>query len=219
MKQEINLMQNYPQTKRDLSKRLEEKTPQDRAKAREFGKDFFDGDRSCGYGGYSYNSRFWENVVPDFQKFYGLNENSKILDIGCAKGFMLYDFQRVIPGIEVCGVDVSKYAIENAKPEVKEYLQVADARSLPFEDNSFDLVISITTLHNLEKEDMKKALKEIMRVSKKDAFITLDAYRDEQEKKAMEAWNLTALTMMHTDEWKEFFQECGYEGDYYWFIP
>ena len=216
---EIDLMENYPKSKRDLTKRLEEKTPEDRALARKFGKEFFDGDRSHGYGGFSYNSRFWEPVIPTFKEYYNLDENSKILDIGCAKGFMLYDFKRLIPGIEVQGIDVSQYAIENSKEEVREFLQVADARKLPFPDNYFDLAISITTLHNLSKEDMKIALKEIMRVTKKDAFITLDAYRDDEEKKRMEAWNLTALTMMHTKEWEEFFKECGYEGDYYWFIP
>ncbi|MGA1933316.1 class I SAM-dependent methyltransferase [Arcobacter sp. YIC-464] len=219
MGKEIDLMENYPKSKRDLTKRLEEKTPQDRQLARKFGKEFFDGDRSHGYGGFSYNSRFWEPVVPTFKEYYNLDENSKILDIGCAKGFMLYDLKRLIPGIEVQGIDISSYAIENAKEEVKEFLQVGDARKLPFPDNHFDLVISITTLHNLTKEDMKIALKEIMRVTKKDAFITLDAYRDDEEKKRMEAWNLTALTMMHTKEWEEFFKECGYEGDYYWFIP
>lgn len=219
MGKEIDLMKNYPKSKRDLTKRLEEKTPEDRALARKFGKEFFDGDRSHGYGGFSYNSRFWEPVVPTFKEYYNLDENSKILDIGCAKGFMLHDFKRLIPGIEVQGIDVSQYAIENSKEEVREFLQVADARKLPFPDNYFDLAISITTLHNLTKEDMKIALKEIMRVTKKDAFITLDAYRDGEEKKRMEAWNLTALTMMHTEEWEEFFKECEYEGDYYWFIP
>ncbi len=219
MGKEIDLMKNYPKSKRDLTKRLEEKTPQDRELARKFGKEFFDGDRSHGYGGFSYNSRFWEPVVPTFKEYYNLDENSKILDIGCAKGFMLYDFKKSIPGIEVQGIDISSYAIENSKEGVKEFLQVGDARRLPFPDNHFDLVISITTLHNLTKEDMKIALKEIMRVTKKDAFITLDAYRDDEEKKRMEAWNLTALTMMHTKEWEEFFKECGYEGDYYWFIP
>lgn len=219
MGKEIDLMENYPKSKRDLTKRLEEKTSQDRELARKFGKEFFDGDRSHGYGGFSYNSRFWEPVVPTFKDYYNLDENSKILDIGCAKGFMLYDFKRLIPGIEVQGIDISKYAIENSKEKVKEFLQVGDARKLPFHDNYFDLVISVTTLHNLTKEDMKIALKEIMRVTKKDAFITLDAYRDDEEKRRMEAWNLTALTMMHTKEWEEFFKECGYEGDYYWFIP
>lgn len=216
---EIDLMENYPKANRDLTKRLEEKTAEDRALARKFGKEFFDGDRSHGYGGFNYNPRFWEPVVPTFKEFYNLDANSKILDVGCAKGFMLYDFQRLIPGISIQGIDISEYAIENAKKEVKEFLQVADARRLPFEDNSFDLVISITTLHNFDEEDMEIALKEIMRVTKKDAFITLDAYRNNEEKVRMEAWNLTALTMMHTDDWKKFFKKTGYSGDYYWFIP
>jgi len=216
---EIDLMKNYPKSKRDLTKRLEEKTETDRKLAREFGKAFFDGERSHGYGGFAYNERFWSPVVPTFQEYYNLNSDSKILDIGCAKGFMLYDFSRLIPGIEVQGIDVSEYAIENAKEEIKDFVQVGDARSLPFDDNSFDLVISVTTLHNLNKEDMEIALKEIERVTKKDSFITLDAYRDDEERKRMEAWNLTALTMMHTEEWKAFFEKTGYNGDYYWFIP
>jgi len=219
MGKEINLMINYPKSKRDTSKRLEEKTQEDRKLARKFDKEFFDGDRKTGYGGFSYDAKYWEDVIPTFKEYYNLDANSKILDIGCAKGFMLYDFQRLIPGITVQGIDISTYAVKNAKDEVKEFLKVADARKLPFPDNSFDLVISITTLHNLNESDMKKALKEIQRVTKKDAFITLDAYRDEEEKKAMEAWNLTALTMKHTQEWKSFFQEVQYDGDYYWFIP
>ncbi len=216
---EIDLMTNYPKTKRDLSKRIEEKTKEDRELARKFGKEFFDGERSHGYGGFGYNSRFWTPVIPTFKEYYNLDENSKILDIGCAKGFMLYDFQKAIQGISIKGIDISQYAIDNAKEEVKPFLQVADARDLPFEDNTFDLAISITTLHNFNKEDMKIAIREIMRVTKKDAFITLDAYRNEEEKKRMEAWNLTALTMMSTKEWESFFKDTDYEGDYYWFIP
>jgi len=219
MGKEIDLMNNYPKTQRDLSKRVEEKTLEDRTIARKFGKEFFDGERSHGYGGFTYNSRFWEPVIPTFAKYYNLHKDSKILDVGCAKGFMLYDFQKAIPGVSIQGIDISPYAIANSKEEIKKYLQVADARKLPFDDNTFDLVISITTLHNFNKEDMKIALSEIMRVTKKDAFITLDAYRNDGEKKRMEAWNLTALTMMHTQEWKNFFNEVNYNGDYYWFIP
>ena len=219
MGQEINLMSNYPKSARDTNQRLDEKTDEDRIIARHFGKDFFDGDRKTGYGGYTYNPKYWKNVIPVFQKQYNLTKNSKILDIGCAKGFMLYDFSRIIPGIEVNGIDISEYAINNAKTEVKDKLQVANAIKLPFEDNSFDLVISITTLHNLNEEDLKQALKEINRVTKENSFITLDAYRNEKEKSEMEAWNLTALTMKHTDDWKILFDEVGYVGDYYWFMP
>lgn len=219
MGKEINLMVNYPKTKRDISSRLTTKTIKDREIAREFGKDFFDGDRKHGYGGFNYNPKYWENVINTFKEYYNLSNKSKILDIGCAKGFMLFDFQRLIPGITIEGIDVSEYAIKNAKKEIQQNLQVANALKLPFEDNSFDLVISITTLHNLNKKDFEIAIQEINRVTKKDAFITLDAYTNDAEKKAMEAWNLTALTMMHTDEWKDFFSKVNYNGDYYWFMP
>ena len=219
MGKEIDLLRNYPKSKRDLTKRVQEKTIEDRNLARQFGKEFFDGDRSHGYGGFYYNERFWGPVIPTFQEYYGLEKNSSILDVGCAKGFMLYDFQRLIPGITVQGIDISQYAIQNAKKEVQDYLEVGNAVELPYEDNSFDLVISITTLHNLNPVDMKTALQEIMRVTKKDAFITLDAYRNAEEQERMEAWNLTALTMMHTEDWKIFFQESQYTGDYYWFTP
>lgn len=219
MGKEINLMVNYPKTKRNVEERSSEKTEEDRRIARLFGKEYFDGDRKYGYGGYSYHPRFWQPVVPTFQEYYKVTPQSKILDVGCGKGFMLYDFMQLIPGITVAGVDISEYAIENAKEEVKPFLKVADARDLPFEDKSFDLVISITTVHNLDREGCKRALQEIERVSRKDKFITVDAYRNEEEKKRMDKWNLTALTYMHIDEWKKFFDEVGYTGDYYWFIP
>jgi len=216
---EINLLVNYPQSKRDLTDRQEKKSPEDQAIARKFDREFFDGDRRFGYGGYSYMARFWEPVVPDFQKHYQLKAGSSILDVGCAKGFMLYDFMRLIPGITVKGIDVSPYAIENAKEEAKPFLSVANAEKLPFPDKSFDLVISINTIHNLPLEECKQALREIQRVSRKHAFITVDAYRTPEEKKRMDMWNLTALTYMSVKEWEKLFAEVGYTGDYYWFIP
>lgn len=219
MGQEIDLLINYPKTKRDVKERGATKTEEDRAIARQFGREFFDGDRRHGYGGFSYHPRFWENVIPTFQKYYGLTENHAVLDVGCGKGFMLYDFCRLIPGLKIQGVDVSAYAIEKGMEAVLEHMQVADARKLPFKDHSFDLVISINTIHNLEKQECALALKEIERVSKGKSFITVDAYRSEEEKELMFAWNLTAKTILHVDEWKVFFKEVGYTGDYYWFIP
>ena len=164
--QEIDLMINYPRTKRNVEERGNEKTPEDRAIARKFGKEFFDGDRKTGYGGFNYMSRFWQPVIPTFQKHWNLKSGDSVLDVGCAKGFMLYDFTLAIPGIKVGGIDVSEYAIENSKPEVKQFLKVADARDLPYEDKSFDVVISVTTVHNLEYDDCITALKEIERVSR-----------------------------------------------------
>lgn len=216
---EIDLLANYPKTKRNVDERSLEKTEEDRATARQFGKDFFDGDRRHGYGGFNYHSRFWQPVVPTFQKHFHLKSGDSLLDVGSAKGFMLHDFLELIPGLKVAGVDISSYAIQNTIEDMKPFVQVADARSLPFPDKSIDVTISINTIHNLERDDCAKALQEIERVSKRGSFITVDAYQNDEEKKRMYAWNLTAKTIMHIDEWKFFFKEVGYTGDYYWFIP
>ena len=216
---EIDLLKNYPKTKRNVKERGKVKTEKDRKIAREFGKDFFDGDRKNGYGGFHYNPRFWQPVIPTFKKHFGLTSSSTVLDIGCAKGFMLHDMAELIPGITVKGIDISKYAIENTIEDMKPHVQVANAKELPFESNSFDLVISITTVHNLERDECGKALQEIERVSRGKSFITLDAYRNDDEKKLMYAWNLTGRTIMHVNQWKQFFKKVGYTGDYYWFMP
>ena len=219
MGREIDLLVNYPKTKRDVKERGASKTDEVRAIARQFGKDFFDGDRKYGYGGFSYSPRFWQPVIPTFKEYFNLTCDSSLLDVGCGKGFMLHDLNELIPGIVVKGIDVSAYAIENTIEDMSNEVQVGDAKDLQFEDDSFDVVISVNTIHNLERDECAKALQEIERVSKKESFITVDAYRDDEEKRAMEAWNLTAKTMMHVDDWKRFFNEVGYTGDYYWFNP
>jgi ubiquinone/menaquinone biosynthesis C-methylase UbiE len=132
---------------------------------------------------------------------------------------MLHDLAELIPGITVKGVDISEYAIENTIEDMKDHVQVANATTLPFPDNSFDVVISINTVHNLERDECAKALREIQRVSRGNSFITVDAYRNDEEKERMYAWNLTAKTIMSVDEWVQFFDEIGYTGDYFWFIP
>ena len=219
MIKEINLLKKYPKTKRDLSKRGNEKTEKDRIIARRFDKEFFDGDRKNGYGGYYYNSKFWSEVVKDLNNFYKLKNGSKILDIGCGKGFMLFDFMKLNPNFVLEGIDISDYAITNAVPEVKKFLKVGDAKNLPYEDNSFDLVISINTTHNLEINQCKKALSEMERVSRKDKYLIVDAYSNEIEKDRIFAWNLTAKTILSTNEWISLFEEAGYTGHYYWFEP
>jgi len=219
MGNEIDLLAKYPKAKRDLTQRLESKTEKVRSVARKFDKEFFDGERKFGYGGFSYNSRYWSEVVKDFSNYYNLNDNSRILDVGCAKGFMLYDFYKLNSNLDLHGIDISEYAIENSVPEIKDKLQVANATKLPYEDNSFDLVIAINTIHNLDKDECGIALKEISRVSKKNSFITVDAFNNEDEKKRMYAWNLTAKTIMSIENWKKFFSDKKYNGDYFWFIP
>jgi SAM-dependent methyltransferase len=192
MGMEVDLLANYPRAKRNLDARSQEKTAEDRYVARQFGREFFDGDRRVGYGGFTYDPRFWQPVVPTFQKHYGMT---------------------------VAGIDVSDYAIANAVEGMEHFVQVADARDLPFEDDSFDLVVSVNTLHNFQRDGVVQALREVQRVSRKCSFVVLDAYRDEEERQRIEAWNLTALTVLPTDGWVELFGEAGYEGDYYWFIP
>jgi len=219
MGREIDLLINYPKTKRDVKDRGALKTLEDRALARQFGKEFFDGDRRHGYGGFNYFPRFWQPVIPTFKAHFGLTKNSSVLDVGCAKGFMLHDLNELIPGITVQGIDISEYAIAHAIEDMKPFVMAADARRLPFQDRSYDVVISINTVHNLDRDDCAKALQEIERVSRGKSFVTVDAYRNDEERVAMEAWNLTAKTMMHVDDWKKFFKEVGYTGDYYWFIP
>ena len=219
MGQEIDLLVNYPKTKRNLDERLAAKNEADRAIARQFGPEFFDGDRNQGYGGFKYMSRFWQPVVPTFKEYWQLTGRSSLLDVGCAKGFMLHDLAELIPGIAVKGIDISPYAIAHAMDDIKPHLQVANATQLPFADQSFDVVISINTVHNLERTECGRALREIERVSRGKSFITVDAYRNDDEKERMYAWNLTAKTIMSVDEWIAFFKEIGYTGDYFWFIP
>lgn len=219
MGREIDLLVNYPRTKRNIQERAEEKTEEVRAVARRFGKEFFDGDRKYGYGGFNYQPRFWQPVIPTLKEHFGLASGSSVLDVGCGKGFMLHDMALLIPGIAVKGIDISGYAIENAIEDMRPHVRVADAKELPFPDKSFDVVISINTIHNLEREECAKALREIERVSRGKSFVTVDAYRHEEEKERMYAWNLTARTIMSVEEWVKFFREAGYTGDYYWFIP
>lgn len=214
---EINLLDTHPKTSRDYNKRSLEKTPDIVRLAKEFGKDFFDGDRKCGYGGYKYDGR-WKTVVKRMKDYYNLPEEAAILDVGCAKGFMLHDFKELLPNCTVAGVDVSTYAIENAMYSVKPFLKVASADSLPYPDKSFDLVISINSIHNLPIDCLKMALKEIQRVSRGNSYITIDAWRNEEERENLYKWVLTAETMMHVDDWKRLFNEVGYTGDYWWFI-
>jgi ubiquinone/menaquinone biosynthesis C-methylase UbiE len=218
MEKELNLLKYYPSANRPIDERGDLVTEIDRAIARKFDKEYFDGDRLTGYGGYRYHERFWTNTVAYIKEVYNLTDESKILDIGCAKGFMMHDLSLVIPKAEIVGVDISKYAIKNSIDSMKNNVFQANANNLPFEDNYFDLVIAINTLHNLPLIDCKQAFREINRVTKNNAFVMNDAWTDAKGNEAMLKWNLTALTYMSTYDWKELFKEVSYKGDYYWFF-
>src|SRR5262249_18284236 len=130
-------------TKRNYLQRVVEHDKAECAElATQWGRDYWDGDRRCGYGGYRYDGR-WRPVAEAMVRHYGLQPGSRVLDVGCGKGFLLYDFTQVVPGVRVDGLDVSQYAIDHAKEEVMPYLRQGHARSLPYPDRSFDLVVSV----------------------------------------------------------------------------
>lgn len=215
---EVNLLDLYPRSKRPIEERGKLITEEHRKVARQFGREYFDGDRLYGYGGYSYHPRFWQGTVKRFRDYYKLAKDAGVLDVGCAMGFMLHDFKELMPNLTIAGIDISEYGIEHTIETVKPFLRVGNAKELPYEDSSFDLVISINTIHNLPLEECKQALREIQRVTRQHAFVTMDAWRTEEERQRLMKWNLTALTYMHVDDWRKLFAEVGYTGDYYWFI-
>lgn len=217
---EIDLMARYPKSQRnELLDVRAAVCEEDRQIAQRFDKDYFDGPRRLGLGGYYYNPKFFKPVVEDMIQHYGLTNTSAVLDVGCAKGFMLHDFKEALPNITVAGIDISDYCLDNAMESVKPYLRHASCDALPYPDKSFDLVIAIATIHNLDVDGVKQSLREIMRVSRGHAFIKVNGYHTDAERDALHRWNLVAKTILHVDEWKQIFEETGYTGDYYWFTP
>ena len=203
----------HKSTKRDYLGRVTEFPKAEAAKlAKKWGVEYWDGDRKTGYGGYRYDGR-WRKVADAMTRHYGLRPGDRILDVGCGKGFLLYDFTQALPGVEVAGIDISRYGIEHAKEEVRPYLQVASAAELPFPDHSFDLVVSITTLHNLYCYDLDKALREVERVGKKK-YIVVESYRNDEEKANLLYWQLTCEAFCTPEEWRWWFRQTGYTGDY-----
>ncbi len=178
-----------------------------------FDREYWDGDRNVGYGGMRYDGR-WRVVADNMVEHYGLKPGDRILDVGCGKGFLLYEFTQACPGIEVAGLDVSEYAIENAKEEVKPFLKVGHANKLPWPDGHFDLVVSITTLHDLECFDLDAALREIERVGRKDKYIVVESWRNEEEMVNLLYWQLTCQSFHSPKGWEWWYEKTGYTGDH-----
>lgn len=204
----------HKKTKRDYLGRVQE-IPKAKAAtiAKKFDKEYWDGDRKYGYGGFKYDGR-WLSVAEKLAAHYNLKPGQKVLDVGCGKGFLLYDLTLAVPGLEVFGIDISQYAINNSKEEIRNSLKIENATNLPFEDNYFDLIISINTLHNLPCYDLEKALKEIQRVGKKNKYIVVESYRNEEEKVNLLYWQLTCESFYSPKEWNWWFNHCKYDGDY-----
>ncbi|MBW2975677.1 class I SAM-dependent methyltransferase [Candidatus Woesearchaeota archaeon] len=204
----------HKSTKRDYLGRMGDDKIECMKIAKTYGYDYWDGSRRYGYGGYKYMPGRWEPVARTLIEKYNLTEDSKILDVGCGKAYLLFELKKLIPNCKIVGFDLSKYAIDNSKEEIKEYLFVHKAEdSYPFKDGEFDLVISITTLHNLQVQDLKSALKEIERVGK-EKYIVVESYRNEEELFNLECWALTAESFFRPEEWVWLFNEFGYSGDY-----
>ena len=216
----LNLMARYPTAARgSFLKRREVLTDDEVNISKEFGREYFDGDRKFGLGGYHYDPKFFTPVVEDFIKYYGIQSGDRILDIGCAKGFMLYDFTRLVPGISVSGIDVSKYCMEQAISPMKPFIVEGSCDELPYPDNSFDFVFSIATIHNLDERGIEKSLREIVRVTKKGAFIKVNGYSNDEERERINGWNIVASKPLAVEKWIDLFAKTGYQYDFDFFVP
>lgn len=203
----------HKKTKRDYLGRMQNEKIKCMDVAKQYGFDFWDGDRKYGYGGYKYDGR-WSVVAEKLIEIYNLKQDAKILDVGCGKGFLLYELKKLLPKAEIKGFDLSSYSIENSIPEIKDSLFVHKAEDIyPFGDKSFDLVISITTLHNLKIFNLKTALSEIERVGK-NAYINVESFKNNKELFNLQCWALTCQSFYTVDEWIWLFKEFGFSGDY-----
>ena len=205
--------QLHKKTKRDYIGRMNDDKVACMKVARKYGEDYWDGDRRYGYGGYKYDGR-WAVVAKKLIEVYHLPEDAKILDVGCGKGFLLYELKNLLPKSQIVGFDISEYGIKNAKEEIKDSLFIYKAQDpYPFGDKEFDLVISITTVFNLYIYELKSALQEIERVGK-NKFVTVESYRNEMELFNLQCWALTCDSFFSPQEWIWLFNFFGYNGDY-----
>jgi len=217
---EVNLLDCYPvsaRTDERLKNRFNNQTEEDIKIARKFGKEYFDGDQKTGYGGYYYDGR-WKSTAQRIIEYYKLESNVSILEIGCAKGFLLHELKTLLPNAHVSGIDISEYAISNATDLISPFLKVGSADNLPWDDNSFDLVITINAIHYLNKQNCIIALNEIERVKRKNAYIRVNAYRNENEYDAIKNWDFVAQTLLSPEEWLNLMNQANYTGDYSWFF-
>ena len=204
----------HRRTKRDYIRRMMDDKVQCMLKAREYGRDYWDGDRRYGYGGYRYIEGYWTPVAQALIDHYDLRDGAKILDAGCGKAFLLYELKRLLPNALIAGFDISEYGLAAAPEEVRSHLFRHRAQDpYPFDDGHFDLVLSLGTLHNLRIFELQAALQEIQRVGK-SKYVAVEAYRSELELFNLQCWALTCESFFHTSEWVWLYHHFGYTGDY-----
>lgn len=210
---EFDALRGYPQPLQPRYVGPNIRTIHNRIMASYRDKEYYDGDRNNGYGGFRYDGR-WAAVAQNMAQEYGLSETSAVLQLGCEKGFLLHDFHQLYPQMKIRGTDISEYAIEQAMPSVKSFITKAPFPKLPFPDKEFDLVIAVGVVYTLNLADAIQCLKEIQRVGKGKSFITLAAYRTEEEFKLFRWWTVLGTTVLHEEEWVEVLKHVGYTGDY-----
>lgn len=216
MGREVNLVRALPKTKRNIQAREDAKDPEVVRISKQFGEMYFDGPRDYGYGGYRYDGR-WVPVAHDIIAHFDLKPGMRVLDAGCAKGFLVKDLRDACPGLHVTGLDISEYAIENAHPDAKPYLIKGSVDALPFGE-PFDAVLCLDTIHNLPRNRVVTALQEVERLSQGRAYVRVDSYHTEEQRAIFESWVLTAEFHGYPDDWLAVFSEAGYTGDYSWTI-
>ena len=212
---EIDLLRSLPKSKRNIEKRSEGKDPEVVRISKQYGEIYFDGPREYGYGGYRYDGR-WVPVARDIIEHFGLKRGGKVLDVGCAKGFLVKDL--LAEGMDAHGIDISEYALANCEPEVVGRLQLGSAERLPFSDGSFAAVLALNVIHDLPRDGCVRALAEIERLAPGKGFVQVDSYRTPEQKEIFESWVLTAEFHDYPEGWIKVFEEAGYTGDYYWTI-
>ena len=207
------ITRSHEKTKRNYLKRMINNKIEIMKISKKYGREYWDGKRGYGYGGYKYDGR-WVSIAKKLIKKYKLNSNSKILDIGCGKGFLVYDLSKLLNSQNVYGIDLSHYAIRKSMKEIKHKLKVFDARkNLNFNKNEFDLIISINLIHNFTIYEIKKFLKKICHISK-NSYITTESYKNDKELFNLQCWALTCVSFFSATEWKWVFKENKYFRDY-----
>jgi len=203
----------HTRTQREYLPRMVDDKVDCMLEARKFDFGFWDGNRRTGYGGYVYDGR-WAPIAERLIEIYNLKPDSSILDAGCGKGFLLYELKKLLPSCLVTGFDISQYAISQAPETIISHLDVRRIQDpWPYNDNEFDLVISLNTLHNLQLFDLETALMEMERVAK-EKYLVVEGYRNEQELFNLQCWALTCESFFTPDEWKWIFKKFRYTGDY-----
>ena len=211
----VDLLRSLPKTKRNNQKRAEAKDPAVIAIAKQYGQEYWDGPREYGYGGYRDDGR-WHPVARDIIAHFGLKPGSRVLDIGCGKGFLVKAL--LAQNMDAFGLDISLYALMHCAPEVIGRLHLGSAEQLPFPDGSFDCVLSLNTIHNFPRQKAIVAMREIQRLSNGRAFVQVDSYLTPEQKEIFESWVLTAEFHDYPDGWLKVFADAGYTGDYDWTI-